>query len=452
MLRAAAVRNFANNTTANILKPTDFRLVDFVNGAPKARRDADGKVVYVKLRKLDIMRLAAGLQVPGFPAGTALRILLEGGKYELCYQFPGYPNLVKTGSPDVPETAARLLSRCAALSFGEHTSSMGDTYKGFIYPDAKEPPLGSPQASKRIGMYAEVVTGTATKTSSAEDAPKKTRADGGVTLVEFLMEDGVFAIPVLSGNLALRSGDGLAYTMTSLPLLKLHYADNVGGKLVAVKPNTVVGQNYAAEHADGEYYDLSQAFTYMKYVLIPVPNIYADTVAIAKGLAAEFPELIPTSSQDPAVYEFLTRPAAYMKNHMQDVKANHISTKAKFEKGTTNDARKLVGMLDSSAKKMTVIPVISRVNGGERQVYLFVQNPRAQAAAVKLARSRGATSHHSIKALTHPVPTFGNVTKWPSILGRVFGTDGVGDSLETFTRDLAEVAHGNLKTSVEKKR
>ena len=456
MLRAAAIRNFDTSTTSNSLKPTEVMLVDFVNGKPQARL-TDGEVESRTLSKVEIMRLAAGLPVQGFAEGTTLLVKQVGDSYELRYKFPNYPNLVKTSSPAtvVTETAAKLIARCAAISFGEHTSYLGDSFNGFIYPNAKEPALGSPKAAKRVGTYTELVTGKASKASAESDEVEakesKVAAPAKLNLLEFLLEDGVFALPVLTGDVKPVSGDGNQYTLTGLSALKLHYADNVGGTKVEVKPNVVVGQTWAAQHKNGEYVELAKLFKYTAFALIPVPRIYQDLVALAEGLAEECAELMPSEEQEPDVYAFLTQPKAYLKNYLTP-KSTDINTHARFEKGSATEAKKLVSMLNS-AKKITAIPVVSRSETGERQVYLFVQNARAVSVATRLARELGITHVRRVGGLTHPAPTYSNVGKWASVIGRVFGgTEILGDTLDTFSRDLAEVAHGKLKTSHEKQR
>jgi hypothetical protein len=111
-------------------------------------------------------------------------------------------------------------------------------------------------------------------------------------------------------------------------------------------------------------------------------------------------------------------------------------------------------MLDNSTvKKLVAIPVVSRSDTGERQVYLFVLGNQAVSVATRLARELGITRVRRVGGLTHPAPTYSNVGRWASVIGRVFGgTEVLGDTLDTFSRDLAEVAHGKLKTSHEKQR
>lgn len=221
--------------------------------------------------------------------------------------------------------------------------------------------------------------------------------------------------------------------------------------MVEVKPNTVVSQTWAAQHENGEYSDLNKFFKYTTFALIPVPRIYQDLVALAEGLAEECAELMPSEAQEPDVYAFLTQPKAYLKNYMTP-NSTEINTRARFEKGSATEAKKLVSMLNS-AKKITAIPVVSRSETGERQVYLFVQNTRAVSVATRLARELGITHSRLVSGLTHPAPTYSNVGRWASVIGRVFGgTEVLGDTLDTFSRDLAEVAHGKLKTSHEKQR
>ena len=460
MLRAAAVRSFAKSTVSNCLKNFEpIYMVDFVDGKPQARVDADDNLVMRSLKPIEIMRLASGLSVDGFPEGTVLKAKRVNGVVELRYRFPNYKGDIKTNDPAMvlADTAARLIARCAALTFGKYTSEIfaDDTFEGYAYPDAKEPALGSPNAAKRVGTYTELVTGKASKASAESDEVEaketKVAAQAKLNLVEFLLEDGVFAMPVLTGSAKPVSGDGNQYTLTGIAQLKLHKANKVGGVLVEVKPNAVVSQTWAAQHENGEYSELNMFFKYITFALIPVPRIYQDLVALAEGLAEECAELMPSEAQEPDVYAFLTQPKAYLKNYLTP-KSTEINTRARFEKGSATEAKKLVSMLNS-AKKITAIPVVSRSETGERQVYLFVQNTRAVSVATRLARELGITHSRRVAGLTHPAPTYSNVGKWASVIGRVFGgTEILGDTLDTFSRDLAEVAHGKLKTSHEKQR
>ena len=459
LLRAAAVRSFAKSTVSNCLKNFEqIYMVDFVDGKPTARVDADGDLVMRSLKPIEIMRLASGLSVDGFPEGTVLKAKRVKGIVELRYHFPNCEYDVKTNDPAMvlSDTAASLIARCAALTFGKYTSEIfGDTFEGYAYPDAKEPALGSPNAAKRVGTYTELVTGKASKASAESDEVEakeaKVVAPAKLNLLEFLLEDGVFALPVLTGGAKPVSGDGNQYTLTEISQHKLHTANNVGGVLVEVKPNAVVSQTWAAQHKNGEYSELSKFFKYTTFALIPVPRIYQDLVALAEGLAEECAELMPSEAQEPDVYAFLTQPKAYLKNYMTP-KSTEINTRARFEKGSATEAKKLVSMLNS-AKKITAIPVVSRSETGERQVYLFVQNTRAVSVATRLARELGITHVRRVGGLTHPAPTYSNVGRWASVIGRVFGgTEVLGDTLDTFSRDLAEVAHGKLKTSHEKQR
>jgi hypothetical protein len=225
--------------------------------------------------------------------------------------------------------------------------------------------------------------------------------------------------------------------------------------LVEVKPNAVVSQTWAAQHENGEYSELNMFFKHIAFALIPVPRIYQDLVALAEGLAEECAELMPSEAQSPDVHAFLTQPKAYLKNYMTP-KSTEINTRARFEKGSATEAKKLVRMLNNKSttnEKITAIPVVSRSETGERQVYLFVQNTRAVSVATRLARELGITHSRRVSGLTHPAPTYSNVGRWASVIGRVFGgTEVLGDTLDTFSRDLAEVAHGKLKTSHEKQR
>jgi hypothetical protein len=271
--------------------------------------------------------------------------------------------------------------------------------------------------------------------------------------LEFLLEDGVFALPVLTGNVKPVSGDGIEHTIIGLAKLKLHHANKVDGSLVEVKPNVVVGQTWAAQHKNGEYVELSKFFRSITFALIPVPRIYQDLVALAEGLAEECAELMPSEEQEPDVYAFLTQPKEYLNNYLTP-KSTDINTRARFEKGSATEAKKLVRMLDNSTvKKLVAIPVVSRSDTGERQVYLFVLGNQAVSVATRLARELGITRVRRVGGLTHPAPTYSNVGRWASVIGRVFGgTEVLGDTLDTFSRDLAEVAHGKLKTSHEKQR
>ena len=459
LLRAAAVRSFAKSTVSNCLKNFEpILMVDFVDGKPTARVDSDGDLVMRSLKPIEIMRLASGLPVDGFPEGTVLKAKLVNGIVELRYHFPNYKYDVKTNDPAMvlADTAAKLIARCAALTFGKYTSEIfAEAFEGYAYPDAKEPALGSPKAAKRVGTYTELVTGKVSKAGAESDAgeAKETKVDAPakLNLLEFLLEDGVFALPVLTGSAKPVSGDGNQYTLTEISQLKLHKANNVGGVLVEVKPNAVVSQTWAAQHKNGEYSELNMFFKYTTFALIPVPRIYQDLVALAEGLAEECAELMPSEEQEPDVYAFLTQPKAYLKNYLTP-KSTDINTRARFEKGSATEAKKLVSMLNS-AKKITAIPVVSRSETGERQVYLFVQNTRAVSVATRLARELGITHSRLVGGLTHPAPTYSNVGRWASVIGRVFGgTEILGDTLDTFSRDLAEVAHGKLKTSHEKQR
>ena len=174
---------------------------------------------------------------------------------------------------------------------------------------------------------------------------------------------------------------------------------------------------------------------------------------LAEGLAEECAELMPSEEQEPDVYAFLTQPEAYLKNYMTP-NSTEINTRARFEKGSTAEATKLVYMLDkSTVKKLIALPVVARSDTGERQVYLFVQGNRAVSVATSLARELGINHVRRVGGLTHAFPTYSNVRNWASVIGRVFGgTEILGDTLDTFSRDLAEVAHGKLKTSHEKQR
>ena len=460
LLRAAAVRSFAKSTVSNCLKNFEpILMVDFVDGKPTARVDADDNIVMRSLKPIEIMRLASGLPVDGFPEGTVLKAKRVKGIVELRYHFPNYERDVKTNDPAMvlSDTAARLIARCAALTFSKYTSEIfaDDTFDGYAYPDAKEPALGSPLAAKRVGTYTELVTGKVSKAGAESDAGEaketKVAAPAKLNLLEFLLKDGVFALPVLTGSAKPVSGDGNQYKLTEISQHKLHTANNVGGVLVEVKPNAVVSQTWAAQHENGEYSELTKFFKYTTFALIPVPRIYEDLVALAEGLAEECAELMPSEEQEPDVYAFLTQPKAYLKNYMTP-KSTEINTRARFEKGSATEAKKLVSMLNS-AKKITAIPVVSRSETGERQVYLFVQNARAVLVATRLARELGITHSRRVGGLTHPAPTYSNVVRWASVIGRVFGgTEVLGDTLDTFSRDLAEVAHGKLKTSHEKQR
>ena len=462
LLRAAAVRSFAKSTVSNCLKNFEpIYMVDFVDGKPTARVDANDNLVMRSLKPIEIMRLASGLSVDGFPEGTVLKAKRVNGVVELRYHFPNYKYDVMTNDPAMvlADTAARLIARCAALTFGKYTSEIfaDDTFEGYAYPDAKEPALGSPKAAKRVGTYTELVTGKASKASAESDEGEaketKVAAPAKLNLLEFLLEDGVFALPVLTGNIKPVSGDGIEHTLIGMAQLRLHYANNVGGTEVEVKPNVVVSQTWAAQHKNGKYVELSKFFRSITFALIPVPRIYQDLVALAEGLAEECAELMPSEEQEPDVYAFLTQPKAYLKNYLTP-KSTSIDTSARFEKGSATEARKLVYMLDkSTVKKLVALPVVSRSDTGERQVYLFVQGNRAVSVATRLARELGINHVRRVGGLTHAYPTYSNVGKWASVIGRVFGgTEILGDTLDTFSRDLAEVAHGKLKTSHEKQR
>jgi hypothetical protein len=407
------------------------------------------------------MRLASGLSVDGFPEGTVLKAKrVKGGNVELRYHFPNYERDIKTNDPAMvlSDTVARLIARCAALTFGKYTSEIfAEAFEGYAYPDAKEPALGSPKAAKRVGTYTELVTGKVSKASAESDEGEakeaKVVAPAKLNLLEFLLEDGVFALPVLTGNVKPVSGDGIEHTIIGLAKLKLHHANKVDGSLVEVKPNVVVGQTWAAQHKNGEYVELSKFFRSITFALIPVPRIYQDLVALAEGLAEECAELMPSEEQEPDVYAFLTQPKEYLNNYLTP-KSTDINTRARFEKGSATEAKKLVRMLDNSTvKKLVAIPVVSRSDTGERQVYLFVLGNQAVSVATRLARELGITRVRRVGGLTHPAPTYSNVGRWASVIGRVFGgTEVLGDTLDTFSRDLAEVAHGKLKTSHEKQR
>ncbi len=463
LLRAAAVRSFAKSTVSKCLQNFEpILMVDFVDGKPQARVDSDGDLVMRSLKPIEIMRLASGLSVDGFPEGTVLKAKRVNGVIELRYHFPNYKYDIKTNDPAMvlADTAARLIARCAALTFGKYTSEIfAEAFEGYAYPDAKEPALGSPQAAKRVGTYTELVTGKASKQSATSDndaADKAAAVDTAaakLNLVEFLLEDGVFALPVLTGNIKPVSGDGNQYKLTGLSMLKLHVADKVRGVAVEVKPNTVVSQTWAAKHDSGVYHDLSGFFKYTAFALIPVPRIYEDLVALAEGLAEECAELVPSETQEPDVYAFLTNPKSYLKNYMSP-KDTSINTRARFMRGEVADAKRLVKLMnaDLNLNRIIALPVASRSETGVRQVYLFVQNARAVSVATRLALELGVKARR-VGALTPTVPTYSNVVKWPSVIGRVFGgTSVLGDTLDTFSRDLAEVAHGKLKTSHEQKR
>ena len=462
LLRAAAVRSFAKSTVSNCLKNFEpIYMVDFVDGKPTARVDANDNLVMRSLKPIEIMRLASGLSVDGFPEGTVLKAKRVNGNVELRYHFPNYKYDVKTNDPAMvlSDTAARLIARCAALTFGAYTSEIfaDKTFDGYNYPDAKEPALGSPNAAKRVGTYTELVTGKASKASAESDEVEakeaKVAAPAKLNLLEFLLEDGVFALPVLTGKIKPVSGDGIEHSLIGMAPLKLHYADNVGGTEVEVKPNVVVSQTWAAQHENGKYVELSKFFRSITFALIPVPRIYQDLVALAEGLAEECAELMPSEAQEPDVYAFLTQPEAYLKNYMTP-NSTEINTRARFEKGSATEAKKLVYMLDkSTVKKLIALPVVARSDTGERQVYLFVQGNRAVAAATRLALELDINHVRRVGGLTHAFPTYSNVRNWASVIGRVFGgTEILGDTLDTFSRDLAEVAHGKLKTSHEKQR
>jgi hypothetical protein len=157
------------------------------------------------LKPIEIMRLASGLSVDGFPEGTVLKAKLVNGNVELRYHFPNYERDIKTNDPAMvlSDTVARLIARCAALTFGKYTSEIfEDAFEGYAYPDAKEPALGSPKAAKRVGTYTELVTGKASKASAESDEGEaneaKVVAPAKLNLLEFLLEDGVFALPVLT--------------------------------------------------------------------------------------------------------------------------------------------------------------------------------------------------------------------------------------------------------------
>ena len=461
LLRAAAVRSFAKSTVSNCLKNFEpILMVDFVDGKPTARVDADDALVMRSLKPIEIMRLASGLSVDGFPEGTVLKAKLVNGVVELRYHFPNYKADIKTNDPAMvlTDTAAKLICRCSALTFSKYTSEIfAEAFEGYAYPDAKEPALGSPKAAKRVGTYTELVTGKASKASAESDEGEakesKVAAPAKLNLLEFLLEDGVFALPVLTGDVKPVSGDGNQYLLTGISQLKLHVADNVRGVAVEVTPNTVVSPTWAAEHDSGVYHDLSSFFKYTSFALIPVPRIYEDLVALAEGLAEECAELVPSETQEPDVYAFLTNPKSYLKNYMSP-KDTSINTHARFMRGEAADAKRLVKLMngDLNLKRIIALPVVSRSETGVRQVYLFVQNARAVSVATRLALELGVKARR-VGALTPTVPTYSNVVKWPSVIGRVFGgTSVLGDTLDTFSRDLAEVAHGKLKTSHEQKR
>ena len=462
LLRAAAVRSFAKSTVSNCLKNFEpIYMVDFVDGKPTARVDANDNIVMRSLKPIEIMRLASGLSVDGFPEGTVLKAKRVNGVVELRYRFPNYKGDIKTNDPAMvlADTAARLIARCAALTFGAYTSEIfaDKTFDGYNYPDAKEPALGSPNAAKRVGTYTELVNGKASKASAESDEGEakeaKVAAPAKLNLLEFLLEDGVFALPVLTGKIKPVSGDGIEHTLIGMAQLKLHCADNVGGIEVEVKPNVVVSQTWAAQHQNGKYVELSKYFRSITFALIPVPRIYQDLVALAEGLAEECAELMPSEAQEPDVYAFLTQPEAYLKKYMMP-DSTEINTRARFEKGSATEAKKLVYMLDkSTVKKLIALPVVARSDTGERQVYLFVQGNRAVSVATSLARELDINHVRRVGGLTHAFPTYSNVRNWASVIGRVFGgTEILGDTLDTFSRDLAEVAHGKLKTSHEKQR